>query len=293
MRMVLRRLVLLVSLSFVRSEEDEVVALCMIATGSEVVKTSLARLLSSIVDFAPHHEVYLRADGAVAKRVDALERKPSLLRITVALDAYAGRSRRTMERGCPSRTAEPCLWTRYQLEKTAVLRDALLAGSRGALYVDSDLELFAPPPPFPGGRVALSHARMREETRKAFGTYNGGSILVRDPAVLDAWRAAASAADSSCCQDQVALDAVAAAFDDVSLLPLGWNLGWYSVYADLSEDARDHLADVSCAGGALVYGRAPLYSAHFRHGSRARDRRSFTRRVRRAAANCTVLRRPP
>ena len=265
----------------------------MIATGSEVVKTSLARLLSSIVDFAPHHEVYLRADGAVAKRVDALERKPSLLRITVALDAYAGRSRRTMERGCPSRTAEPCLWTRYQLEKTAVLRDALLAGSRGALYVDSDLELFAPPPPFPGGRVALSHARMREETRKAFGTYNGGSILVRDPAVLDAWRAAASAADSSCCQDQVALDAVAAAFDDVSLLPLGWNLGWYSVYADLSEDARDHLADVSCAGGALVYGRAPLYSAHFRHGSRARDRRSFTRRVRRAAANCTVLRRPP
>ena len=70
-------------------------------------------------------------------------------------------------------------------------------------------------------------------------------------------------------------------------------LGWYSVYADLSEDARDHLADVSCAGGALVYGRAPLYSAHFRHGARARDRRSFTRRVRRAAANCTVLKRPP
>ena len=64
--MVLRRLVLLVSLSIVRSEEDEVVALCMIATGSEVVKTSLARLLSSIVDFAPHHEVYLRADGAMA-----------------------------------------------------------------------------------------------------------------------------------------------------------------------------------------------------------------------------------
>ena len=180
--MVLRRLALLVSLCVVRS--DEVVALCMIATGTDVVKTSLARLLSSIVDFAPHHEVFLRADGAAAKRVDALERKPSKLRITVALDAYAGRSRRTMERGCPSRTAEPCLWTRYQLEKTAVLRDALMADSRrGALYVDSDLELFAPPPPFPGGRVALSHARMREDTRKAFGTYNGGSILVRDPAV--------------------------------------------------------------------------------------------------------------
>jgi hypothetical protein len=289
--MVLRRFVLLVSLSVLHSYK--VVALCMIATGSEVVKTSLARLLSSIVDFAPHHEVYLRADGAVAKRVDALERKPSKLRITVALDAYHGLSRRAMERGCPSRTAKSCLWTRYQLEKTAVLRDALLAGSRGALYVDSDVELFAPPPPFPGGRVALSHARMHERTRKAFGTYNGGSILVRDPAVLDAWKAAASAADSSCCQDQVALDAVAAAFDDVSLLPLGWNLGWYSVYADLSEDARDHLADVSCAGGALVYGRAPLYSAHFRHGSRARDRRSFTRRVRRSAANCTVLKRPP
>ena len=110
----------------------EVVALCMIATGTNVVKTSLARLLSSIVDFAPHHEVYLRADGAVAKRVDALERKPSLLRITVALDAYAGRSRRTMERGCPSRTAEPCLWTRYQLEKR-VGRKGQLRGRHEAL----------------------------------------------------------------------------------------------------------------------------------------------------------------
>ena len=157
-------------------------------------------------------------------------------------------------------------WAEFQMLKADVLRRALSAGHASALYLDCDVLLLAPLPPMGAAPLGLSRRRVNAADAAAFGRYSGGAVFVREASVLDAWARASSLASKnasleSCCRDQLALDAVALEVQHFEL-DRNFHVGWYDLDRAHSHDGRDHIHEIGCADGALVYGGGPMLSVH-------------------------------
>lgn len=137
-------------------------------------------------------------------------------------------------------------WQAFFLRKAWVMQAALSHGYSAALHMDADTLLLAPLPPemFSGTHaLGLSAHNITRRQEVPFGRFNAGTVLVRETAILSRWMEFANAgvngslpSPSKCkfrfnggwTADQCALDAMAFAHNgSYTLLPIGWNYGWY------------------------------------------------------------------
>lgn len=229
------------------------VALCTMITQPS---HDIDRLLESIQLFMPDSTVYVATTDATGKEIAKDFPKLRFVMVDRLAKYKRFKNRNVM-------TAAK-VWLPFQMEKAFILRKALADGYPGAWYMDADTFLIAPLP-YIKQQVALSPHRIDKNMMKAYGTWNGGYLFVRNMQVLDDWEAAAPFGRSACCQDQTALDAVAAKWQYENM-SCGVNVGWWQLRASHSLEHRDMHDDISCKQGRVMFKDCKLYSMHYHIG---------------------------
>jgi hypothetical protein len=245
-----------------------------LATGPAI--EDLRILLGSLAIFnAIPPTVYLFCDADAVQRVRALK-YPGKLVVNEALEAYAGLTRKEMERMPSVKGGYPNLWFQFMAEKLNLLdwvfaAEPKLAAEAGVLFCDADICFCAPLPLVPGGTVlGLSPHMIRMADEARFGAYNGGFLWMSDVSLVDTWRRA-------CVSDprffeQACLETVAAEVKGVTgkvglyEFPITQNYGWWRMWqgresADELKKAWTMSRIVKSASGILIGGQ-PLGSIH-------------------------------
>eukprot|EP00930_Biecheleria_cincta_P104737 TRINITY_DN9713_c0_g1_i2.p1 TRINITY_DN9713_c0_g1~~TRINITY_DN9713_c0_g1_i2.p1 ORF type:complete len:591 (-),score=76.10 TRINITY_DN9713_c0_g1_i2:291-2063(-) len=170
----------------------KILALCTMTTS---FTQDVKRLLHSIEVFMPNVTVYVYTTKPTGDDISAAFPRMSFV-MNHTLSRYAGMDRESMMRAH--------LWTSLQMEKAAVLRAALNDGFEGAWFLDADVFLLAPLPNMSQRTLlALSPQLTNAWQAKMYGTFNGGTMFVRDVKVLDDWESIAPTARCAQAQDQV------------------------------------------------------------------------------------------
>lgn len=235
---------------------------CIIATGARTW-SELQICLTTLETWHPDARVYIATDSAA---YPALRYSGSLTLIQ-SMAAYAGLRRADME-AMPGRLY-PSLFTDFTFEKAALLQHVLTtvpeAREQGVWFLDADITLLAPLPAIPAtARIALSPHAIRAADEARYGRYNAGFLWVRDPVLLDVWRAAGH---TSHFYEQAALEAVAGACrpEELHEFPPSVNFGWWRMYqadappATVQSRFSLHRSDRSVG---IRYGDVPLQSVH-------------------------------
>ena len=220
-----------------------------------------ARFFNSIKRFEPDATVYVSCSTDVAAAIQ----KASVgcckkLQLEVRLDRYVGLSRAQMER--------QGIWTKFQMEKAAILRIALKnERRRGAWYMDGDMFLLAPMPRI-AAEVGLSHHRCSPNVTERVGTYNGGCVFFRSEVALTAWEQAAPDARTKCCKDQTSLEDVAWKFKS-SFQEVGCsvNVGWWRIDPE-SNNGYTQIDRLRCTQGQVQFDGCTIQSMHYHIGDR-------------------------
>lgn len=237
--------------------------ICVVATGANAWK-ELQICLTTLEVWHPDARVYVATDS---QTYPALRFKGSITLLRT-LDAYRGLCRADME--AMTGRIYPSLFTDFTFEKAALLQHVFTvaeadARTSGVWFLDADITLLAPLPAIPiSARVALSPHAIRAADEARYGRYNAGFLWLRDPTLLDVWRAAGH---RSRFYEQAALEAVAAACrpEELYEFPPSVNFGWWRMYqghaspATIQAQFRLHRADHSTG---IRYGDAPLQSVH-------------------------------
>jgi len=225
-------------------EPDKEMAICTLATEGALPELEL--LLWTLRLFQPFSYVYIAADEAVAGRLHNASAQdllwlPESLVVVPMIDGDVVQAlslgRKVME--------AHGLWHRFQMAKVAILKKAFQDGFRSALYLDADSFLLAPLPSMGLDVLGLSPHLCRSDLEQRFGMWNGGSVFVRNTAVLDAWLDVAGRARSTCCKDQTALEELAGLFPHFSLHP-GLNFGWYQLIGSYTRERKDQHRHLQC-----------------------------------------------
>ena len=246
-----------------------------LATGSAI--EDLRILLGSLAIFnAVPPTVYLFCDRSTGKKVRELK-YPGRLVTSEVLDAYAGLTRKEMERMPSTGTAYANLWFQFMAEKLNLLdwvfaAEPKLAAEVGVLFCDADICFCAPLPLVPGGAViGLSPHMIRAHDEARFGAYNGGFLWMSDRSLVETWRRA-------CVSDprffeQACLETVAAEVVRVTgavglyTFPVTQNYGWWRLWQghESAEDLKRAWTmsrKVMEAASGILIGGEPLGSIH-------------------------------
>lgn len=235
---------------------------CIVATGARTWG-ELQLCLTTLEVWHPDAHVYIATDS---NTYPALRFSGTLTFLRI-LDAYSGRGRAELER-IPG-TVYASAWTDFMYAKATVMQHVFetvpdAACTQGVWFLDADITLLAPLPTVPAtARAALSPHAIRAADEARYGRYNGGFLWLRDPALLDVWRAAGH---TSRFYEQAALEAVAtAAGATLYEFPPSVNFGWWRMFqADVSPETvqgrfRLNRADTSVG---IRYEDATLQSIH-------------------------------
>lgn len=246
-----------------------------LATGSAI--EDLRILLGSLAIFnAIPPTVYLFCDSATVTKVRALK-YPGRLVTNEVLEAYAGLTRKEMERMPSTGGTYPNLWFQFMAEKLNLLdwvfaTEPRLAAEVGVLFCDADICFCAPLPLVPGGTViGLSPHMIRSVDEARYGAYNGGFLWMSDGSLVDTWRRA-------CVSDprffeQACLETVAAEVVRVTgavglyTFPVTQNYGWWRLWQgresaeQLKQTWTMNRKVMETASGILIGGE-PLGSIH-------------------------------
>lgn len=195
-----------------------------LATGSAI--DDLRTMLKSLQFWNPSPPpVYLFCDSAVAAALPQIGYTGELI-VKEALNHYTGLNRAQME---SMRGHNNNLFFDFVCEKLNLL-DWVFAETQspGVLFCDADICFLAPLFSIPTGTtLAVSPHLIRPHDEARYGIYNAGMIWVSSPEVVALWR---EACDTSTFYEQIAIESVVAALENVYIIPLTENYGWWRLW---------------------------------------------------------------
>ena len=200
----------------------------LIVTGAETLH-DFQIFVKTLAMWHTEAELFVYTDSVTEPPIRALK-TPIKINTRPALTKYTGLDRKTME--AMDGEVYATRWTDFMYEKANVLQwmfESTGGHENGLWFLDADITFLAPLPSIPASAtVALSPHYIRTVDEMRFGKYNGGFMWIKDPTLLEVWRAAGH---SSRFYEQSALEAVAtAARDGLYEFPIQVNFGWWRMY---------------------------------------------------------------
>lgn len=158
------------------------------------------------------------------------------LNIKISLDAYAGKTRKIMEK--TKGVKYDTLFKDYTYEKANVLRWMLetqpTLKSTGIWFMDADIIHAGPLPTIPStATLALCPHYIRPFDESLYGRYNAGMFWLKDTSLIDVW---CTAGQTSRFFEQASLEVIAdKAKATLYEFPIQVNFGWWRMFQGLDD----------------------------------------------------------
>ena len=204
----------------------------LIVTGADALK-DFNIFVKTLETWHPNAVLYVLTDTKT--NLSSIEHKCQL-HTKISLDAYAGKTRKIMEK-MPGKVYDT-LFKDYTYEKANVLQWMFETQpslkDTGVWFMDADIVHLAPLPEVPAtATLALCPHYINTNDESMYGHYNAGMFWIKDPSLLTVWR---DAGKTSRFFEQASLEVIAEkAKATLYEFPVQVNFGWWRMFQGVED----------------------------------------------------------